>query len=353
MTQFIPTTQYWSPAASSHAPGPRARPFLPGEGTSPGLLPPSRNASIMSADRPARHILTIDLEEHFHASRFDSPMRRRYWSYFDSRIHKNTEHLLDVLARRSTKATFFVLGWLAERYPSLIRTIAASGHEIACLGYAHEPVAAQTPEQFRQDIRRAKQLLEDVIGQPVWGFRAPAFSITADTSWALAIVADCGFLYDSSVLPVGFTGNRLYSGNGIQRLPAGTRSIWEISPATSNMLGFRVPIGGGGYLRTLHYPVLRTLFSQIEDLGESIVLYMRAWELDYEQPRMEGPLLAEFSHYLNLHKMEPRLTQLLTDFSFGSARDTIQPVQALEGYPDPLDDSESANHTGAPLSAAV
>jgi polysaccharide deacetylase family protein (PEP-CTERM system associated) len=307
----------------------------------------------MNPDRPARHALTIDLEEHFHASRFDSPMRRRYWSYFDSRIRKNTEHLLDVLTSRSTKATFFVLGWIAERYPSLIRTIAASGHEIACLGYAHELVAAQTPAQFRQDIQRAKHLLEDIIGQSVLGFRAPAFSITADTLWALAIVEDCGFLYDSSVLPIGFTGNRLYNGNRIRRLPAGTRSIWEVSPSTADMLGFRVPIGGGGYLRTLHYRVLRTLFSQIENLGDSIVLYLRAWELDYEQPRMEGPLLAEFSHYLNLHKMESRLTQLLTDFSFGSVRDTIRPVRVLAGCTDPLDDAVSANHTGEPLSAAV
>lgn len=307
----------------------------------------------MSADRPARHILTIDLEEHFHASRFDSPMRRRYWSYFDSRIHKNTEHLLEVLARHSTKATFFTLGWLAERYPSLIRSIAASGHEIACLGYAHELVPAQTPEQFRDDIRRAKQLLEDVIGQPVLGFRAPSFSITADTAWALAIVADCGFSYDSSVLPVGFSGNKLAVENRLQHLPAGTRSILEISPSTMNMLGVRVPIGGGGYLRTLSYPILRALFSQIENLGEPIVLYLRAWELDYEQPRMEGPLLAEFSHYLNLHKVEPRLTQLLTDFSFGSVRDAIPPARARAGYPDPLDDSVSADRTDESLSTAV
>ncbi len=307
----------------------------------------------MTPDRSARHALTIDLEEHFHASRLDSPMRRRYWSYFDSRIQKNTEHLLDVLARRSTTATFFVLGWLAERHPSLIRTIAASGHEIACLGYAHEPVAAQTTEQFRQDIQRAKHLLEDMTGQPVLGFRAPSFSITADTSWALAVVADCGFVYDSSVLPVGFITNSLYSENPLRRLAAGNGSIWEIAPSTSNMLGFRVPIGGGGYLRTLSYPVLRTLFSQIEDLGEPIVLYMRAWELDYEQPRIKGPLLAEFCHYLNLDKMEPRLTQLLADFSFGSIRDTIQPVRALAHCLEAPDDSEPAIHDDKPLSAAV
>lgn len=288
----------------------------------------------MAPDRPARHALTVDLEEHFQASRFDSPMRRRYWPYFDSRIQKNTEHLLDRLARRSATATFFALGWLAERYPSLIRTIAASGHEIACLGYAHELVASQTTEQFRQDIQRAKHLLEDAIGQPVVGFRAPSFSITADTSWALSVVAECGFLYDSSVLQVGVIGSNLYSNHAVRRLAAGNRSIWEISPSTSNMLGFRVPIGGGGYLRTLPYPVLRALFSQIESLGEPIVLYLRAWELDYEQPRMEGPLLAEFRHYVNLHKMEPRLIQLLTDFSFGSVRDTIRPVRALADRPE-------------------
>lgn len=307
----------------------------------------------MKPDLPARHVLTIDLEEHFHASRFDSPIRRRYWSYFDSRIRGNTQHLLDVLAHRSTKATVFVLGWLAERYPSLIRTIAAAGHEIACLGYAHEPVAAQTPDQFRQDIQRAKQLLEDVIGQPVLGFRAPGFGITKDTSWALDIIADSGFVYDSSVLPVGFNTSVLLGEGRLRCFPAGIRSLWEISPSTSNMLGFHVPIGGGGYLRTLSYPVLRTLFSQVEGLGEPIVLYMRAWELDHEQPRMEGPLLTEFRHYLNLHKMEQRLTQLLTDFSFGSVRDVIQPVRAYALNPKLPDHAVPVNQIDESLSAAV
>lgn len=353
MTPLIPTTEAWRPAASSHAPGPRACPFLPGEGTSPGFLPPPGRASSMSAVRPARHILTIDLEEHFHASRFDSPMRRRYWSYCDSRIHKNAEHLLEILAHHSTKATFFTLGWLAERYPSLIQTIAASGHEIACLGYTHKPVSAQTPAQFRADIRRAKLLLEDVIGQPVLGFRAPGFSITADTVWALAIVADCGFSYDSSVLPVGFSSNRLAVENRLQHLQAGPRSILEISPSTMHMSGFRVPIGGGGYLRTLSYPVLRTLFSQIESLGEPIVLYLRAWELNYKQPRMEGPMLAEFIRYKNIHKVESRLTQILTDFSFGSVRDMNQPARAPVGRRDSSHDSVSEGYTDQSLSTAM
>ena len=176
-----------------------------------------------------RHILTFDLEEHFHASRFDSPMRRRGWSSFQSRVQSNVEQILELLAHHSTKATFFALGWLAEQHPSVIRMVSAAGHEIACLGYGHELVAAQTPQSFRQDIHRAKCILEDITGHQVVGFRAPSLSITAHTPWALPIVAEEGFLYDSSVLPIvhdlaGIPGANRW----IHRLAWEERSLWEI-----------------------------------------------------------------------------------------------------------------------------
>ena len=180
-----------------------------------------------------RHIFTFDLEEHFHASRFDSPMRRRHWSSFQSRVQSNVERILELLARHSTKATFFVLGWLAEQHPSIIRMVSAAGHEIACLGYGHELVAAQTTQGFRQDIHRANGILEDITGHQIVGFRAPSLSITAHTPWALPIVAEEGFLYDSSVLPIvhdlaGIPGANRW----IHRISWEERSLWEIPPST-------------------------------------------------------------------------------------------------------------------------
>ncbi len=270
-------------------------------------------------------------------------MRRRHWSSFQSRVGSNVERILELLARHSTKATFFALGWLAERHPAVIRTVSAAGHEIACLGYGHELVAAQTPQLFRQDIRRAKRILEDVTGEPVVGFRAPSLSITAHTPWALPIVAEEGFLYDSSVVPIqhdlaGIPGANQW----IHRISWEGNSLWEIPPSTMNVGGFRIAIGGGGYLRALRYPRLKSFLSRIGALDEPIVVYMRLWEIDAAQPRMRGTLLSEFRHYLNLDKTASRLHQLLEDFQFGpvcevvlAIREQVRRVTA-RAVPDPV-----------------
>lgn len=280
-----------------------------------------------TGNRP-RHILTFDLEEHFHASRFDSPMRRRHWSSFQSRVRPNVEQILELLARHSTKATFFALGCLAEKHPSVIRAVSAAGHEIACLGYGHELVVAQTPQRFRQDTRVAKRILERITGHQVVGFRAPSLSITAHTPWALPIVAEEGFLYDSSVLPIqhDLAGNPGAS-QWIHRIACEGSSLWEIPPSTMNVGGFHIPIGGGGYLRALSYPVLKSLLSRIEALDEPIVVHMRSWEIDAAQPRMRGTLLSEFRHYLNLDKTAGRLHQLLADFQFGPVCQVVLPIR--------------------------
>jgi polysaccharide deacetylase family protein (PEP-CTERM system associated) len=217
---------------------------------------------------------------------------------------------------------------LAEQHPPVIRAVAEAGHEIACLGYGHELVVAQTPHRFRQDIRRAKCILENVTGHPVIGFRAPSLSITAQTPWALPIVAEEGFLYDSSVLPIvhdlaGIPGANQW----IHRLAWDEHSLWEIPPSTLNVGGFRMAIGGGGYLRALSYQVLKSLLSRIEALDEPIVFYMRSWEIDAAQPRMRGTLLSEFRHYLNLNKTVSRLHQLFRDFRFGPVREVILPIR--------------------------
>ena len=287
-----------------------------------------KEATMQGIRKQPRHIMTFDLEEHFHASRFDSPMRRRHWSSYESRIHTHVERILESLAHDSTKATFFVLGWLAEQHPSVILTVSAAGHEIACLGYGHELVAAQTPQSFRQDINRAKHILEDITGHQVVGFRAPSLSITAHTPWALPIVAEEGFLYDSSVLPIihdlgGIPGTNQW----IHQLSWEGSSLWVIPPSTVNAGGFRIAIGGGGYLRALSYPVLKSLLSRIEALDKPIVTYMRSWEIDATQPRMRDTRLSEFRHYLNLDKTARRLHQLLADFQFGPICEVVLPIR--------------------------
>jgi polysaccharide deacetylase family protein (PEP-CTERM system associated) len=304
-----------------------------------------------------RHILTFDLEEHFHASRFDSPMRRRHWSSFESRVQTNVERILELLAHHSTKATFFALGWLAEQHPSVIGAISAAGHEIACLGYGHELVAAQTPQSFRQDIHRAKHILEDVTGHPVIGFRAPSMSITAHTPWALPIVAEEGFLYDSSVLPIlhdlaGVPGTNQW----IHLLSCEGSLLWEIPPSTLNVGGFRIAIGGGGYLRALSYPVLKSLLARIEALDETIVTYVRLWEIDAAQPRMRNTRLSEFRHYLNLDKTIGRLHQLLADFQFGPVCEVVHSIreQVRNASAQTVPDSVIRNHlNGSPRLTTV
>ena len=276
------------------------------------------------------HILTFDLEEHFHASRFDSSMRRRNWTSFQSRAQASVERILELLVHHSTRATFFTLGWLAEQHPSVIRAVSAAGHEIACLGYGHELVAAQTPRLFREDIRRAKSILEDVTGAEIVGFRAPSLSITAHTPWALPIVAEEGFLYDSSVLPIvhdlsGIPG----SNEWIHRLSWDGQGLWEVPPSTMSVAGFRIAIGGGGYIRAFSYPVLKSLLSRIEALDEPIVVYMRSWEIDAAQPRMRDTVLSEFRHYFNLDKTAGRLDQLLRDFQFGPVCEGVLAIRDL------------------------
>jgi polysaccharide deacetylase family protein (PEP-CTERM system associated) len=317
----------------------------------------SKEATMQQIAQRNRHILTFDLEEHFQAARFDSPMRRRHWSSFQSRIQMNVERILELLARHSTKATFFALGWLAEQHPSVIRAVSAAGHEIACLGYGHELVVAQTLHNFRQDIRRAKHILEDVTGYPVVGFRAPSLSITAHTPWALPIVADEGFLYDSSVLPIVHDLAGIPDANQwIHSLSWNGRNLWEIPPSTLNVGGFRIAIGGGGYLRAFAYPVLKSCLSRIQTLGQPIVVYIRSWEIDAAQPRMRGTRLSEFRHYLNLDKTSRRLHELLTDFRFGPVCEVILPIreQFRSATARRISNAPAGNHpNGSPVLTTV
>ena len=282
-----------------------------------------------AGDSP-KHCLSFDIEEHFQVSAFESPMRRRHWEQYESRVEANTEKLLGLLAQSGMRATFFLLGWLAERYPSLVRRIASEGHEIASHGYGHELITSQTPSAFREDIRRAKGILEGILSQPVLGYRAPSFSITQDTMWATQILVEEGYIYDSSIFPVFHDRYGIPSANPkAHQLLTTAGILWEIPPSTVKYLGVRLPVAGGGYFRLYPYVFLRALLRKLEGQGTPLVMYMHPWEFDPDQPRMEGSLVSRMRHYLNLHKTEARLRTLLRDFAFAPIREVFGPIRRI------------------------
>ena len=270
------------------------------------------------------HCLTFGVEEHFQVSRFDCPMSRRLRDSFESRVPAYIARLLVKLDEHHARATFFVLGWVAERRRELIKTIAGCGHEIASYGYNHELVTAQTPELFRADIKRAKDLLEDLTGRPVQGYRAPGFAITSETSWALPILVEEGYTYDSSILPVrqdhgGIPGSWPWS--HLRETSAGP--IWEVPPTTARLAGMRWLIAGGPSFRLLPFWLIKALLHGNGRNGHGLVMYFHAWEFDRNHPRMEGPFFSQLLHYLNFHQTERRLGSLLTQFTFAPIHEHI------------------------------
>lgn len=275
-----------------------------------------------------KHCLSFDIEEHFQVSAFASPMRRRHWEHFESRVENNTLLISDLLSTRNMRATFFVLGWVAERHPNLVRKLASAGHEIASHGYEHELITAQTPKSFREDVRKAKRILEDITGQPVLGYRAPSFTITTETQWALPILAEEGYRYDSSIFPVAHDRYGMPGASPwLHELVMPSGKLYELPPSTIGMGRVRIPVAGGGYFRLFPYRVMHTLLKRIEAGGHPLVMYFHPWELDPHQPPMNGPWFSRFRHYNNLTKTQERLAQLLIDFSFAPIRDVISPVR--------------------------
>lgn len=282
-------------------------------------------------DLIAKHCLSFDVEEHFQVSAFESPMRRRHWDQFESRVQTNTEKLLELLAKNGVQATFFILGWVAERYPSLVRQIASAGHEVASHGYAHELITSQTPVVFREDIRKAKAILEGILSKPVLGYRAPSFSITKDTMWATQVLVEEGYIYDSSIFPVVHDRYGVPSANPeLHQLSTASGLLWEVPPSTVKCLGVRLPVAGGGYFRLYPYPVLRALLRKLEGEGAPLVMYMHPWEFDPDQPRMEGSMVSRMRHYLNLDKTEGRMRALLEDFSFAPIRQVFPQIEQMQ-----------------------
>lgn len=281
----------------------------------------------MKSQASLMHALSFDVEEHFQVAAFWSTMRRRQWDNYESRVERNVEKILSILSLQGARATFFVLGWVARKHRGLVKTIASCGHEIASHGFGHEMITSQTPGLFREDVRNSKDILEDIIGGQVHGYRAPSFTITSETKWALPILVEEGYVYDSSIFPIQHDRYGMPGANPwchLLETPAGP--LWEVPPSTIRMGPIRLPIAGGGYFRLYPYQVLRNLLRRAAAKGHPLVMYLHPWELDPDQPRMEGSLVSKFRHYLNLRKTEARLQQLVKDFQFTSIREAIDTV---------------------------
>ncbi|MFT5312733.1 MAG: polysaccharide deacetylase family protein (PEP-CTERM system associated) [Paraglaciecola sp.] len=265
--------------------------------------------------------MTVDVEDFFQVSAFESIISPEQWQEYQPRVDHNTRRLLDLFAEKGVKSTFFVLGWVAERYPELIKEIHKQGHEVASHGYAHRRATEQTPEVFRQDVQRSRDHLEDLLGEKLSGYRAPSFSIGYDSEWAFEVLADLGFKYSSSTYPVK---HDLYGTPDWPRF-AYTRpeGIVEIPIPTLKIMGKQIPIGGGGYFRLYPYKVTEKLVKKyLKDEKQPYSFYFHPWEIDADQPRLKhAPLKSRFRHYVNLHRTEGKLIRLLEDFSWSTMRD--------------------------------
>jgi len=273
--------------------------------------------------------LTIDVEDYFHVNAFARQIRPDQWSTYPLRVDDNIRRILDMLDEYSVQATFFVLGWVAERLPLLVKEICRRGHEIACHGYGHQLVFQQTPQQFREDVSLARNILENLCGEHIAGYRAPSYSITADSLWALDILVEEGFTYDSSIFPIS---------HDVYGIPGGKRFIHDIhthagkirefplSTFPLDVLGWhsRVPIAGGGYLRLLPAPFVARAIRTINTREKQpVIVYFHPWELDPEQPRIRTSFKSRFRHYLNLERMELKIRHLLNNFNFTSSRNIL------------------------------
>lgn len=284
--------------------------------------------------------LTVDLEEYFQVSNFAGVIERKDWVGLPSRVVAQTHRLLDAFDETDSRATFFVLGWVAEQRPELIREIAARGHEIACHGYGHELVYDIGPDGFREDLKRARVAIQDAVGEDVRGYRAPSYSITERSLWALDILVEEGFTFDSSIFPVRHHryGIPDFARDPVRLdLPSGA-SIREFPLTTVSAGGTNLPLAGGAYLRFFPPVVFRWGFGRRQASHEPTVLYTHPWEIDPHQPRQDVGWLTRINHYFNLGRTEPRLRGLLERFPFttmGSVLDRLESQGRLPGYSMP------------------
>ncbi len=291
--------------------------------------------SYSAADGQITDGLSVDVEDYFHVEAFTRHVARAQWPGFPSRVRQNTERVLDLLGRNGCRATFFILGWVAEREPGLVRAVLEAGHEVACHSHLHRRACTLTPAEFREDVKRAREAIEDAAGVAIAGFRAPTFSVTRQSLWALEILAELGFKYDSSIFPVR---HDLYgipdAPRGIhQRHLASGQTIWEVPPSTVRLAGQNLPVGGGGYLRLLPMTFTRWAINRIHrQERRPVMVYFHPWELDPEQPRLSASLRSRLRHYTGLRKTESRLDEILSHGRFRPLIELLEQVDQPASY---------------------
>lgn len=263
--------------------------------------------------------MSIDTEDWFCVYNLSDRIPFSDWPACEQRVERNTLRLLDLFRQRGVEATFFVLGWVAERYPDLVREIELRGHEVATHGYSHRLITHMTPEEFRADLLRSLEVLTPLVNQPVLGFRAPSFSLTRRTEWAAQILSAAGLRYDSSVYPLAF-----HPDYGIPDAPLVpyqiSEGLTELPLSCAEVFRWRIPCSGGGYFRQFPYGVTKALMRLCNSQGRSVMFYLHPWEIDPNQPRVNLPFLKKIRHYRNLEVTEQRLEKLLEDFPFTSVR---------------------------------
>jgi polysaccharide deacetylase family protein (PEP-CTERM system associated) len=265
-----------------------------------------------------RNAMSIDVEDYFQVSAFAPHIRREDWDALPCRVERNVDLILQLLDDTDAKATFFTLGWIAERYPQVVRRIVENGHELASHGYGHQRASDLTPEQFRDDITRAKTILEDLGGLAVRGYRAPSFSINRANWWAVEALEKAGYVYSSSIYPVKHDHYGMPDAPRFPHRPNGAGGILELPPTTVPLFGRNLPAAGGGWFRLLPYRVSRWMLERVNAQDRApCMFYFHPWEVDPEQPVQRGiSAKTRFRHYVNLQRMQGRLRQLLKDFEW-------------------------------------
>lgn len=294
------------------------------------------SAILDASSKKPIHILSVDVEDYFHVEAFAQTVSRGSWDQYPCRVVDNCHRLLDIFDRYQVKATFFMLGWVADKFPAIVREIHDRGHELACHSFWHRKVDSLSPAQFRADTREACDAIERAASVHVTGYRAPTWSITRRSLWAFDILAEEGFEYDSSIYPIRHDLYGIPDGNRYPyaHICENGQSLLEFPPATVRFAGMNFPAAGGGYLRIFPLAYTSWVFRQFEKAGQPLVLYLHPWEIDPEQPRIHGPLRSRFRHYTSLHQTQPRLEALLQRYRFAPFREHISVEEYTRAVPN-------------------
>ena len=295
---------------------------------------------------------TVDVEDYFQVSAFERNVPRASWSSHESRVVRSTHRLLDLAARHDVQGTFFILGWVAQQAPQLVRDIDAAGHVIGSHSHWHRLLYAMQPAEFREDLARSRDVLQDIIGKPVTSYRAPSFSVTKRSLWAIDILADEGFRYDSSIYPVHHDRYGIPNARQeIHSLETTSGRIWEFPPAVYRKGPLRLPVSGGGYFRLYPYRFSRHCLRQINRRGQPFVFYVHPWEVDPDQPRLQvGSRLSQWRHHVNVGGTIDKLDLLLRDFRFGTMEQVVDQVVTAGSVPatNPTEPSPSSEGPAPP-----